>query len=63
MSLYFYDGPVQEFNRFATNRWVASTYAESENKAKANLSYRFKKENNKLPSTKITLPGKITLVQ
>jgi len=63
MSRYFYDGPVKEFNTCVTNRWVASTYAESESKARTNLAYRFKKENKKLPSTKITLPGKIMMVQ
>jgi hypothetical protein len=54
-----YNGPVLEFNTCVANYWKASTYAPSESKAKSNLAYRFKKDNNKVPNTRITLPGKI----
>lgn len=63
MNKYSYDGPVMEFDRCITNRWKASTYAVSEKKARSNLTYQYKKRNNKLPNTKITLPGKIILIQ
>lgn len=61
MNRYSYDGPVEEFGKCISRRWKASTYAASESKARSNLTYQFKKAYNKVPSAKITLPGKITL--
>ncbi|MDD6473728.1 MAG: hypothetical protein PUF62_11990 [Bacteroidales bacterium] len=63
MKEYRYNGPVMEFDRCIANSWEASTFAVSEAKARSNLVYRFKKATNRLPNTKITLPGKLTLVQ
>lgn len=63
MNKYSYDGPVMEFDRCVANRWKASTYAVSEKKARSNLTYQYKKRNNKLPNTMITLPGKIILIK
>lgn len=63
MKQYSYDGPVMEFNTCIANCWKASTYAASENKARSNLAYQFKKKNNKMPNAKITLPGKLVPVQ
>lgn len=63
MNKYSYDGPVMEFDRCIANRWKASTYAVSEKKARSNLTYQYKKRNNKLPNTKITLPGQIILIK
>ena len=63
MKQYSYDGPVMEFDTCVTIRWKASTYAVSEKKAKSNLAYQYKKENNKVPNSKITLPGNVVLVQ
>lgn len=63
MIQYSYDGPVMEFNICVANRWKASTYAVSEQKARNNLAYQFKKKNNKVPGTKISLPGKIIVMQ
>lgn len=60
-NLYSYNGPVMEFDRCVANCWSASTYACSERKARSNLTYRFKKMNNKAANTKITLPGKIVV--
>ena len=62
MNMYSYDGPVMEFDNCVANRWIASTRAVSEKKARSNLTYQFKKKNNRLPGTKIILPGKISLV-
>jgi hypothetical protein len=59
MTLYSYDGPVLEFDRIVTNHWQAQTYAASEAKARSNLAYQFKRENGRVPRSKITLPGKI----
>ena len=63
MNQYEYDGPVMEFGICIAHRWTASTYAPSERKAKSNLTYRFKKEHNRAPTAKITLPGKLALLQ
>lgn len=63
MKQYSYDGPVMEFGTCIANCWKASTYAASENKARSNLAYQFKKKNNKMPNAKITLPGKLVPVQ
>lgn len=63
MKQYSYDGPVMEFDRCIANRWKASTYAVSEKKARSNLTYQYKKRNNKLPNTMITLPGQLILMK
>lgn len=65
MNRYMYDGPVMEFNICVANRWQGSTYATyaaSEQKARSNLAYQFKKKTNRIPSTRITLPGKVVTV-
>lgn len=63
MNKYSYNGPVMEFDTCVANRWSASTYAVSENKARNNLAYQFKKKFNRIASTKISLPGQIVLVE
>ncbi len=63
MNRYTYDGPVMEFDNCVAKRWSGSTYAVSEGKARSNLAYQFKKKNNLLPGTRITLPGKLTLAE
>ena len=62
MNRYTYNGPVMEFNACLTSNWSGSTYAVSENKARNNLAYQFKKKYNRIPSSRITLPGKIIMV-
>lgn len=59
MKLFSYEGPVMEFNRCIANKWSGSTYASTEKKARNNLAYQFKKEYERSPNAKITLPGKI----
>lgn len=61
MTRYFYDGPVKEFDVIVSNRWTGSTYAVSAEKARSNLIYQYKKARGKTASTKITLPGKLTI--
>jgi hypothetical protein len=63
MKLYEYEGPIMVFNTCVASNWRGSTYAVSEEKARNNLTYQAKKLLNKLPSTRVTLPGKITLVR
>lgn len=61
MKTYSYNGPVMEFDRVITNNWKGVTEAESESKARVNLAYQFKKKHNKMPNSKITLPGKMVV--
>lgn len=61
MPLYSYNGPVMEFDRVVANHWKGSTIAPTEKKAKSNLSYQYKREHGKAASSKITLPGKLTI--
>lgn len=58
---YTYDGPVMEFDRCVTDHWKGETMAISEKKAKSNLIYQYKKKNNRVVGTKITLPGVIKM--
>ena len=63
MRKYSYDGPVMEFNTCIAQRWRAETYAVSEQKAKNNLTYQFKKSHDRLAGAKITLPGSVMTVR
>lgn len=60
---YYYDGPVMEFDRLLADHWTGETMAMSERKARSNLIYQFKKHNSRIVGTKITLPGKIKMVE
>lgn len=62
MNKYSYDGPVMVFDICVQNRWRGETMAESEDKARSNLTYQFKKNNKKLKTSNGGLPGKITIV-
>lgn len=61
MKLYSYDGPVFEFERIVANRWKAQTYAVSEKKARCNLAYQYKQQHGRVPRSRITVPGKLTI--
>ena len=63
MYKYVYEGPVMEFGTCVTDRWRGETMAASESKARNNLAYQFKIQNNRIAGSKITLPGKIRLVR
>lgn len=60
LNYYQYAGPVTVFGKCVANMWLGSTYAASEKKAKSNLSYQFKQQNNLLPCAKVELPGNIS---
>jgi len=62
MNQYMYDGPVMEFGTCVASRWCGSTYAVSEKKARSNLAYQFKKNNNRISGARITLPEKVKMV-
>lgn len=63
MNKYIYNGPVMEFDRCVAHCWKGETMAVSEKKARANLAFRYKQEQGKSPTAKITLPGKITEIK
>ena len=63
MTLYFYNGPVLEFDRVIDNYWTGSTRAETEKKARSNLAFQFKKQYGKAPRSKISVPGKLTIIE
>lgn len=61
---YSYKGPVCEFDRCIAHMWTAETSATSAKKALSNLAYRFKQENNKIKTAKITLDSsKLTVIE
>lgn len=60
---YSYKGPVCEFGRVIDSMWTAETSAPSKEKAISNLAFQFKRDNNKIRTAKITLPGKLTVVE
>lgn len=62
MFLYIYEGPVKSFDDILSDRWIGSTYAESNEKARSNLAYQYKKAHGLDRSANITLTGKIRRV-
>ena len=62
-NIYTYNGPVLEFDRIIADHWVSSTRAESEKKARSNLAYQFKKQSGRTPQSKITIPGKLNIIE
>ena len=62
MSQSRYCGPVKEFEHIVNNKREATTPAFTEAKAKNNLVYRYKREHGKAADCKITLPGKLELI-
>lgn len=63
MQEYTYKGPVLEFGKCISNKWEGTTWAATERRARNNLAYRFKQQNNRMPSAKITLPGEMLIVR
>lgn len=63
MHTYCYEGPVLEFDRVMASKWKSRTRAVSKEKALCNFAYQFKVQHNKIVNAKITLPGKITMVE
>lgn len=59
---YSYDGPVLFFDKLVADHWKGETMAPSEKKARCNLSYQAKQQMRLIASTKVSLPGKIKMV-
>lgn len=63
MNQYRYTGPVKEFDKIVSNNWTAETRAVSEEKARNNLTFRFKALTGRSRFSKISLPGKLEIVE
>ena len=63
MNLYSYNGPVLEFDRIIAEHWSAFTRAKSEKTARSNLAYQFKMKYGREPRSKITVPGKLIIIE
>ena len=63
MDLYSYTGSVTMFDRCVANCWKGETYASSEKKAKSNLIFQYKQQNDLLPASKVNLPGKLVKLE
>ena len=63
MNKYIYKGPIKRFDTIVETNWIVTTYAASETKARSNLAYQYKKNNNLTAGARVSLPGKIELVQ
>lgn len=53
-SKFHYNGPIYKHEKYI-GTWEGDTWAVSESKALANLSYRYKTTHNLLPGAKIVL--------
>lgn len=62
MGRYYYEGPVLEFGRVISDKWIGETVATSVSKARSNLIFQFKKQTKKAANSKIALSGKIRLI-
>ena len=62
MNRYIYNGPVYVFGTCIDAQWYAETMAISENKARSNFKYQFKKQHNRTVNSKIDLPGDIVQI-
>lgn len=62
MNKYLYNGPVMEFGECVNEKWQGETIAQSEAKAKSNLAYQYKRSRGKTKDAKITLPGKLQII-
>lgn len=61
MPKYYYNGPVMVFGKFVGD-WKGETIADNEAKAKSNLAYQFRKQNNRARNTVIEFPNKLKTI-
>lgn len=59
---YTYDGPIIFFGKCVADHWKGETMAPTESKARSNLAYQAKKQMNLIAGVKVTLPGKIKII-
>lgn len=59
---YVYNSPIFEFDNLVADHWKGETMAPTARKAKSNLSYQYKKQNNRNAGVRVSLPGDIKMV-
>lgn len=62
LNKYEFVGAVYIFNKMVAPHWYGQTYAVSEEKARSNLEYQYKKKHGYLPNANIHLSGDLMLV-
>lgn len=63
MKVYSYRGPVMVFDKCVEHYWAGETTASSEKKARSNLAYQYKKEMGLIPQTKVSITGKLKIIE
>lgn len=63
MKVYSYRGPVMVFDKCVEHYWSGETTASSEKKARSNLAYQYKKEMGLIPQTKVSITGKLKIIE
>ncbi len=63
--LYRYEGAVTQFGNIINPYWEGGTLAESEDKARSNLMFQYKKikKHNLALKAKIELPGNLYILE
>lgn len=56
---YDYCGAVVCFGSILSHKWAGSTFAVSEEKARSNLTYQFKKQMGLVSEVPVVLPGQL----
>lgn len=59
MIRYVYDGPVYVFQTLVTSCWHGETMADTEKKARSNLTYQYKKQTGRARTAKVRLTGDV----
>lgn len=59
---YVYNGPIMKFGACIGN-FKTTTWANSAAKARSNILYQFKRENNMLPSCKLELGARVEVAE
>lgn len=62
MAKYKYEGPVVLNGKCVANNWKGETWADSESKAKSNLTYQAKQACRVYAHANVSLPGKIKMI-
>lgn len=60
---YVYYGTVKVFDRIVSTTWFGETYAVSKKEARSNLEYQFKKQTGRTANSKVSLPGKVEIME
>lgn len=61
--LYEFVGDIFEFDELVERNWKAQTYAVNPKKALSNLTFRWKRDNNRSRNSRVELCGDIRLVE